>query len=336
VNCSWGSSGYSVGALNLGNLERVDIDHLDVNESKGYGVKAIGPDGYNNIIGLKIHDSKVSVNPVGLWNDGSAPNIAIELWQVSLVGCEIYNTYVDNTISLVNSNNIPSTGKQTIRVHDNTIDMETRAKGEGYGVELTLHDAEIDHNYFIKGTQGIANWDNPVKNWSIHHNVFYGIQGVYPGEIVRSQWSGLHSVKLYNNTIEFIGTRTSNVIGLYGGASDNLDIKNNLVINSNTAYNFYPNQFIHSEGGATISSLTVHNNLLQNISLGTLVGSVLGNLSTDPKITKTGSRPSPYYMPATGSPLINGGASVAFPFQGSAPDESDKQFNIHSRRIDLD
>jgi len=174
INCSWGSTGYSSGALNLGNLERVEISQLTVDENTGYGVKAIGPDGYNNIFYLKIHDSHVSVAPFGLWNNGTAPNIAIELWQSTLLGCEIYNNYVDNNISLVNSA-VPATGIQTIRVHHNTLDMATRANGAGYGVELSIHDAEIDHNYFIKGNYGIANWTNPMKNWIIHHNIFYAV-----------------------------------------------------------------------------------------------------------------------------------------------------------------
>src|SRR5258708_7425654 len=157
VNCSWGSAGFCAGALNLGNVERVEIAKLNVNESTGYGIKAIGPNGYNNVYTLKIHDCYVSVNPFGLWNNGSAPNIAIELWQVNLVGCEIYNSYVDNTISLVNSNATPSTGIQTIRVHHNTIDMDTRAHGSGYGVKITLHHAELNPNFFFKVNQRMPN-----------------------------------------------------------------------------------------------------------------------------------------------------------------------------------
>ncbi len=330
VNCSWGSAGFCAGALNLGNVERVEIAKLNINESTGYGIKAIGPNGYNNVYSLKIHDCYVSVNPFGLWNNGSAPNIAIELWQVNLVGCEIYNSYVDNTISLVNSNATPSTGIQTIRVHHNTIDMDTRAHGSGYGVELTIHDAELDHNYFIKGSQGIANWDNPMQNWTIHHNTFYAIQGIYPGEVVRSQWSGLHNVKLYNNTIEFASDKTMNVVGAYGGASDNLDIRNNLVINSNTGYNYYPNQIIHTENGATISNLQVLSNSTANLDAGSLLGSLLGlllpnpliSLGTlpNPAVTKTGPRPQPYYFPTLGSSLINAGQNVGLPYAGSAPD----------------
>lgn len=317
INCSWGSAAYCVGALNLGNLERVEIAQLDVNENTGYGIKAIGPSGYNNIFQLKIHHSRVSVTPFGLWNNGSAPNIAIELWSVDLVGCEIYNSYVDNTISLVNSAAIPSTGIQTIRVHDNVFDLDTRANGQGYGLELTVHDAEVDHNYFNKGNYGIANWDNPMKNWNIHHNVFYALQGIYPGEAVRSQWSGLHNVKFCNNTIEFASDKTMNVIGVYGGASENVEIKNNLVINSNTGYNYYHNQFIHVEGGAIINGLVVLNNSIAGIEPGLpLTAFSLAN----PAITKVLPRPSPYYVPSAGSSLINAGIGVGYPFAGAAPD----------------
>ena len=333
LNCSWGSTGYSSGALNLGNLERVEIDQLDVNEDTGYGIKAIGPNGYNNLFYLKIHHSHISVNPEGLWSGGRAPNISIELWLVGLLGCEIYNSYVDNNISLVNANAIPSNGMQTIRVHHNIIDLDSRANGSGYGIELTVHDAEVDHNYFIKGAYGIVNWDNPMQNWNIHHNVFYGQQGQYPGEIVRSQWSGLQNVKLFNNTVEFIGDKTMSLIGLYGGTSNNLEIRNNLVINSSTGYNFFPHEVIHTENGAAINNLTILKNSTDNLELGSLLESLLTilgiivwtpeiNLSPlpNPSINQTGNRPEPYYFPNSGSSLIDGGTDVGFPFLGAAPD----------------
>ena len=321
INCSWGSTSYCSGALNLGNVESVEIDHITVDESTGYGIKAIGPGGNNNIINTKIHDSRISVNPFGLWNGGTAPNIAIELWSVNLVGNEIYNNYVDNTISLVNSNATPSTGVQTIRVHHNTIDMDARAHGSGYSIELTIHDAEIDHNFINKGTYGIANWDHPMQNWSIHHNTFYAIQGTYPGEIVRSQSSGLHNVKLYSNTIEFASDKTMNVVGVYGGTSENVDVKNNLFINNNTSYSYYPNQLIHLENGAVLNNLEVKNNLFDKLSIGSVPGTYLGNITNlDPMILKSGSRSSTYYMPMAGSPLIDAGMNVGFAFTGSAPD----------------
>jgi hypothetical protein len=327
INSSWGSTAYCVGALNVGNLENVEIDRLNINEDRGYGIKAIGPNGNNNIINVKIHDSRVSVHPFGLWNGGSAPNIAIELWQVNLVRSEIYNTYVDNTISLINSNATPSTGIQTIRVHHNVLDMMTRAAGAGYAVELTIHDAEVDHNYFLKGKYGIANWDHPMKNWNIHHNTFYGLENYYPGEIVRSQWSGLHNVKFYNNTVEFTGTKTMSVIGLYGGTSSNIDIKNNLFINNNTGYSYYPNQLVHLENGASVSVLTVKNNLFDRLEIGSVAGTYGNNLTSDPLITKADARPSPYYIPKAGSPLINAGLNVGYTFTGTAPDIGAYEYN---------
>lgn len=321
VNCSWASSGWQSGAINVGNLERVEFNGVNIDESIGYGIKAIGPSGFNNFKQFSIHDSRVSVNPMGTWNGGSAPNIAIELWQSSLVGCQIYNNYIDNTLSLVNSNGPAATGVQSVRVYNNTFDMDTRSKGAGYAIELSIHDAEIDHNYIIKGQQGIANWDNAMSNWNIHHNIFYGIQGTYPGECVRSQRSGLHNVKFYNNTIEFTGNKTANVVGVYGGSSNNVDVKNNLIINSNTGYNYYPNQLVHYENGATISGLQVASNLLNNLTTSGVVGSILNNLlGNDPKIQKTGVRPTPYYVPSSGSPLIDGGVNVGLPFNGSKPD----------------
>jgi hypothetical protein len=323
TNSSWGSTSYSSGALNLGSIQNVEVNDLQVDENTGYGIKAIGPSGNNVITSLKIHDSRVSVAPVGLWNNGSAPNIAIELWSVLLTGCEIYNTYVDNTISLVNSNSPAATGIQSIRVHHNTLDMDTRSGGTGYAVELSIHDAEIDHNYFLKGTQGIANWDNAVKNWNIHHNIFYALAGTYPGEMVRSQFSGLHSVQFYNNTIEFNSTQTMNVIGAYGGTSEDLDIRNNLFINNNTTYNYYPNSLIHLENGAVLSNLSVRNNSFDRLPVGTVTGNYSNNLTSDPKIKKSDVRPDPYYQLLAGSPLIDAGIQIGpiiLPLTGTLPD----------------
>lgn len=275
-NCSWGSTAWVAGALNLGNLENVDIE-VDIDESTGYGIKAIGPSGYNNIFGLRIHNSRISVNPTGLWSGGSAPNIACELWSVDLVNCEIANCYLDNTLSLVNNNGIPSTGIKTIRVHDNTFNMDARANGAGYAIECQVNDIEIDNNYIIKGSYGIANWAAGMKNWNIHHNTFFALGGQYPGEPIRVQGSGLHFVKFYNNTIMFTGNKTMNVIGSYGGVSESVEIKNNLLIDANTGYSFWPNEFIHLENGATIAGLVVEGNLFSKLPIGVVPGQYVNN-----------------------------------------------------------
>lgn len=319
VNCSWGSTGWASGALQLANLENVTIERLNVDESTGYGIKALGSGG-NRITNMKVFDSRISVNPAGKWNNGSAPNIAFELWEVYLVGCEIYNTYMDNHLSLVNVQT-PATGIRSIRVHHNTFDLLSRAGGHGYGIELSINDAEIDNNWFNGGSYGIANWSPAyVTNWSIHHNTFNNLSNGYPGEIVRSQQTGIHNVKIYNNTVEFSGTTTMNFLGLHKGQSTNIDIKNNLVVNSNTSYNWWPNKLIFTEGGASISGLAVSNNFLSNLPIGYSAGSIVNNFTGDPKISKSGARPNPYFVPASGSPLIDKGVNVGFAFQGSAPE----------------
>jgi hypothetical protein len=324
-DCAWGSAGWSSGTIDLANLERVEIDHVTVDEGFGNGIKSLGTNGQMHY--LKVHDNRISVVPNGKWkttSGDSAPNIAFELWNVDMVGCELYNNYIDNTISLVMDEEHWRIPKQTttIRVYNNVFDLESRARGYGYAMEVSVHDIEIDHNYILKGQHGIVNWDNKgilMANWNIHHNIFYGIADAYPAEILRAQHSGLHNVKFYNNTIEFSGTRTTNLVAVYGGTSENVEIKNNLVINSNTSYNFYPNKIIQLEN-ATITNLEVASNFLCNQPLDNLQGTIRNNLSGDPKIRKVGGRPLPYYLPVTGSPVIDSGINVGLPFVGSAPD----------------
>src|SRR5258708_38728341 len=121
-----------------------------------------------------------------------------------------------------------------------------------------------------------------------------------------------------------------NVVGLYGGASDNIDVKNNLVINSNTSYNYYPNQFIHTEPGATITNLQVLNNSTSNLDPGSLLTSIIAlpvpnplinlNVLSNPSVTKTGARPQPYYVPSAGSSLINARVNIGCSYIGACPD----------------
>lgn len=320
INCSWGSAGWAAGALQLANLESVELVGLNIDENTGYGIKALGSGG-NKITRMRVHDSRISVNPAGKWNNGSAPNISFELWEVLLTDCEIYNNYMDNHLSLVNLPTTP-TGGRSVRVHHNVFDLKSRAGGHGYSIELTVNDAEIDHNWFNGGSYAIANWSPTIcSNWLIHHNTVNSLNSGWPGTVVRSQVSGFHNVKFYNNTVELSGTTTINVFGLHGGKSDNVEIKNNLFIDSNTSYSYWPNPLIFMEGGATISGLRVTHNLFQKMPVGNISGGTYSNnLTVDPQITRSGVKPTPYYVPKGGSPLIDAGTNVGLAFQGSAPD----------------
>ncbi len=59
-----------------------------------------------------------------------------------------------------------------------------------------------------------------------------------------------------------------------------------------------------------MNGLQVTNNYLVNQPVGTVPGTYSSNLSGDPKVTKSGNRPTPYYMPLQGSPLIDAGLNV--------------------------
>src|SRR5688500_12579634 len=182
-------------------------------------------------------------------------------------------------------------------------------------------DAEIDYNWLKCGSYGIAHWSGDyMGNWKIHHSTFYGFNSGYPGDIVRAQKSGLHNVKIYNNSVEFAGATTIHFVGLHGGSSDNVELKNNLVINSNTSYTYGTNQMVFMENGASIRGLQVTNNLLDKMPLGSVSGATYsGNKLVGAGVAKTGSRPNPYYTPVAGSPLIDAGLSL-FSFLGTACD----------------
>jgi gliding motility-associated-like protein len=74
------------------------------------------------------------------------------------------------------------------------------------------------------------------------------------------------------------------------------------------------------EGGATMSGLVVTHNFFQKLPIGTVSGTYSNNLTGDPQITRSGVKPTPFYVPKTGSPLIDKGTNVGLPFQGAAPD----------------
>jgi gliding motility-associated-like protein len=322
-DCSMASATYGTGSICVASIERVELDHLDIEDNYGCGIKAMGVS-YGPIYNCKFHDNKIKSAEKGYWvNNGNlTPSISFELFDAELVGNEVYNNVFQGCVSIVNNKYHPPKNRIAIRIHHNTFDNRP---GNNYGLELTVHDAEVDHNYFYGGKWGITDWRHssdkkPFENWKIHHNVFYNIKGSMPG-LVRSEQVGLVNVEIYNNTIEFVDRCEFAILQLVGGSSRNIKIKNNLIINNTKGpYPYGPPVLIQVRPGASLSGLQVTNNFLQNLPIGNYPGSYSNNLSGDPQITMTGSRPEPYYFPKSGSPLIDRGVDVGFPYSGSAPD----------------
>src|SRR4051812_33545559 len=107
-----------------------------------------------------------------------------------------------------------------------------------------------------------------------------------------------------------------NVIGLYAGSSDKVDVKKNFAINKRGALNHYTPELVHIQGGS-VTGLQVRNNSVWKMNMGSTSGTVYGNLTSDPRISYSGARPGSYYMPTGGSPLINAGLTNGLSFVGS-------------------
>ncbi len=328
-DCAWFSSAYATASVSISQVERIEIDHINVDETYGAAIKALGtPEAAIHY--CKIHDNFLSTDPTGRWegwNGTTTPAIVLEMLDHDLIGNELYNNKFEGNVSLVywKTKWRDPTGTPTIRVYNNIFDCLTRSKGNSYGLELSIHDVEIDHNYFYGGKWGITDWEHrgdlvPYQNWKIHHNIFYEIKGATPG-IIRTENKGLRNLEIYNNTVEFTGQKEISFLQLVGGSSSNVKIKNNLIINNTTGpYAYYPPQFIRISTGAVLNGLQATNNILQNLPIGNVPGTYSSNLSGDPQINKSGNRADPYYRLKATSPCIDKGANVGFPYSGSAPD----------------
>lgn len=314
-DCSWGSVEWCNGALNIGNVKNVVIENCIIDEGTGYGIKGLGPDGAITDH-LAIHHCHISVNPKGLWNNGTAPNISIELF--NLKNTEIHDCYVDNHISVAGDDAMSA--ERSVRIHHNTIDLGNRAEGKGYGVELNINHAEIDNNFFIKGVYGIVNWGAAKQHWDIHHNIFYGLESVYPTDVLRSQTGGFHHVRLYNNTIELTGDTPVNLVGAYGGSSSDVSVMNNLIIGTDDDKAFNFNNVIYVAGNATISNILVSNNFFERLSPSEKQKYLKDNYTGKHGVAQAGSRPLPYYMLTKGSSLIDAGRNAGYGYEGKMPD----------------
>lgn len=327
-DCAWGDSTGASGSIILSIGEGLEVDHCNIDEKYGQALEA-KPDG--KMYDLKLHDNKFSVSPKGNWKTPEGqlvPNLCVELFHVELKGCKIFNNYFDNTLSI--AMDVPKyatpTGVQTVRVYNNTFDLISRAKGSGTNIELTLHDAEIDHNYFFGGYTGIANWNGPEshikQNWKIHHNIFYKLASFYPSAVIRLFRRGVTNAEIYNNTVELSDTSTINFIEVNnGGIAYNVNIKNNLIINSNTAYNWYPNKLINVINNGSFEKSSLMNNSFINLQIDSISGiTFANNITADPKLQKRGERPIPYYCLLSESPLIDKGSIIDNEYSGAAPD----------------
>lgn len=313
-DCAWGSSSWCSSALAFANSSNVDISNFDIDEGRGYGIKNLGHDTNGLLSNVKIHHGKVSVHQSGLWNGGSAPNISIELWANGFPGTAIYNTYVDNHISIVSPGGAQN---GTLKIYNNVIDiLAPRTNGAGYCMELSASNVDIYNNFFNGGYTGVVNWASRVfSNWNIHHNVFHAISGgANPSAVISSYKGGVTNLNAYNNTVEMTATQAAVHFLEFDNSSrgTNVNLRNNLIINNKTG-----NAVVNLRNGGSVSNLVANNNFFQNVAQGNAPGNYYSNTTGTGGILRSGAKPQTFYNPTAGGNLINKGVFVGFE---SAPD----------------
>lgn len=177
----------------------------------------------------------------------------------------------------------------------------------------------IDHNYWGGAmSRAIAHWapNKPLNNIRIHHNIFFGS---YSDTLIwlKSGTPGLlFANNVYAKTARGGGGR---IVYLDGGSSDGMIFANNLVhVDPRSARE----DLMVVNAGASASGLIVRNNWFQRINpdkpAGTWTDNYLG--SERPPVLATGELWEDYFVPQSGSALVDGGIDVGLDYFGTAPD----------------
>jgi hypothetical protein len=323
-NCAWGSTGYQTGAVQVCSLQNVNLYNLSVSEGitntslYGYGMKAMIPDTsvtpLNTLNTVNVYNCVFTCNPLGIWNNGQAPNMAVEFHASKLLNCELYGNTFNNNLSLVNSVSPILTGEISVRVHDNKFIKPSGTGSENYyALELTENNAEIDHNHFDGGYYPISlpNNDNvSATGWKIHHNTFTNNHWYFLRAAV-----DLSNVAFYNNTCYINQTDLFFCFADSGSAIVNFNIKNNIFtsVAGTTPFLFY------ADHGGTLTNVTASYNCMDSVSTEGATSSN-NNITSDPKLTASGNQPEPFFDLLSGSPCINAGANVGFTVPDGLPD----------------
>ncbi len=342
---AFNSSSFSLGDIILSTCTNVEIDNCSIVENFGYGVKALEPSGGVTpvLTNLIFRDNTVrSAYPTASGGVG----ITAELHNGQYIGCQIYNNTFYGNLSLVAKESIPSNGVQTLRVHHNTMDCITYWNNQGYPLELTVHDCEVDHNYMRGGAfAAIATWnasETTVKrNWSIHHNTFEGQTAAFPSGIVRSDYVGVANVNFDNNTVLTVGPGTLLIFMIRNAGNrtpaptaSNVNCRNNVIIDLSNGTQ-YGNRILWLEG-TTAPNFLLSNNYVLNMTLSIPSGTSTNNTPGDPQLELTGVRPDPFFRPLPGSPVIEAGINVGLPYTGSAPTIGAYEFADPANTGDID
>lgn len=144
-NCSWSSPGWASAEAMFMDIKKCSLHHNSFTSDKiseGYAMKAYGsktPKG-GVLEALEIYNNSIDMFPGSNWNNNQAPNIGLELHDVTYAGIYIHDNYNRNTMSL--ASHLPSrAGTRTI-VERNDFDQKNGA----YAIELVCSNITVRNN----------------------------------------------------------------------------------------------------------------------------------------------------------------------------------------------
>ena len=319
---SWSSTGWGGGGIHIYKLYNVAMYNLKLTEieqregSKGGGVaiKALGSGNDNYCEKVVIRDCDVNVHPYGPWNNGQAPNISIEFWNVDTKDCEISNSIIRQHISLVSINDQQNAPLPESRYRFRIVDNQLISVGS-YPIEISMNNIEVGNNYIDAAWTGygIANWERRgtrYENWYIHNNVFARIASGWPSSVIQTR-GGLKNLRFINNTIHLEGPPVG-IYAPYGpNTSEDIAIENNIFLrtNSHAPYTEPSEDFLiyprTNEGVHWLNRVTIKNNIFHGFPMklsSYITGlSQSGNQFVDPRLKLSGNKAFPFYEPQDGS-----------------------------------
>jgi hypothetical protein len=219
-------------------------------------------------------DMKVYNNTITIDNDDEAQfDFAMEFWD-SLGGIEIYDNRVQGVIDLAGHFGRNGTSPYTYSVHDNILGPDTLKTTSRHGIYLE-NTNDLSDIYIYKNR--LQNLNNPIKietwttasfsNIQIYYNVFYNVGTVGGGWNTNGFSEGnepgftLDNLKFYNNVFiaaTVAGANPISAIQIPGkGTTTNVEIKNNIIMNFNSAIST-------GYSGGTIRDVTIASNILYN------------------------------------------------------------------------
>lgn len=214
LNNAYQHTNNCTGNLQIWSSADLKLNHIYIKETRwAYAIKTYttnwtkkewweAPIG--RIVNLEISDCYLDVPELGGWvvpgTTIHAPDIAIELQGVDLLGVNIHHNWMNNHISAVLKR--WGTVGQSLHIHHNIFDIHPW----GYSIELNQDYAEIDHNLFFGGQHPFAQWEGGRTNRKlhIHHNYIANLNtDAHFNAVMR--WVGkTDSLSFNNNTIVYI------------------------------------------------------------------------------------------------------------------------------------